>query len=65
MEENSSIVNFEKVHDKEIDDIWDIFFTTSNTRNDYMPKIKERVQKIDHSENTKPRRYMKFLFMSF
>jgi len=54
MEENRNIIDFEEVLDSEIDDIWDIFFP-------YMQEKKEKVLKLDQTEQTKPRRYMKFL----
>ena len=56
MEDSINIVNFEEVLDTEIDDIWDIFF----------PKASERAakkQRLDQQEQTKPRRYLKFLAM--
>ena len=56
MEENRSIVNFEEVHDSEISDIWDILFPVTAEK-------KERVKKLDISEQTKPRRYLRFLTM--
>ena len=54
MEESRSVVDFEEVLETEIDDIWDIFFP-------YMQEKKEKVQLLDQTEKTKPRRYMKFL----
>ena len=56
MEENRSIVNFEEVHDGEISDIWDIFFPT-------VVEKKERIQRLDMTDQTKPRRYLRFLTM--
>ncbi|MCL2820154.1 MAG: hypothetical protein FWD38_04900 [Oscillospiraceae bacterium] len=56
MEENKGNVNFEEVLDTEIDDIWDIFFP-------YMIEKKSKVQKLDPKEQTKPRRYLRFLTM--
>ena len=56
MEEKRNVVNFEEVLDSEIDDIWDIFFP-------YMAEKKEKLRKLDPSEQTKPRRYLKFLTM--
>jgi len=57
MEENKRSINFEEVLDTEIDDIWDIFFP-------YMVEKKEKMQKLDPSEQqTKPRRYLRFLTM--
>jgi len=49
-------MDFEEARDDEIDDIWDIFF----------PKASERAstkQVLDLQEQTKPRRYLKFLTM--
>ena len=65
MEENINIINFEKVHDNEIEDIWDIFFSPSRARETKVSERKDRIQIVDHSGKSKPRRYMKFLFMSF
>jgi len=56
MEENKNNVNFEEVLDSEIDDIWDIFFP-------YMVEKKEKLRKLEQPEQTKPRRYLKFLTM--
>jgi len=56
MEENNNNVNFEEVFETEIDDIWDIFFP-------YMADKKEKLRKLDQQEQTKPRRYLKFLTM--
>jgi len=56
MEDNKNSINFEEVLEKEIDDIWDIFFP-------YMVEKKEKLQKLDNSEKTKPRRYLRFLTM--
>jgi len=57
MEENKNTVNFEEVLDTEIDDIWDIFFP-------YMVEKKAAIQKLDSKEQqTKPRRYLRFLTM--
>jgi len=56
MEENRKVVNFEEVLDTEIDDIWDIFFP-------YMAEKKEKISRLDQDEQTKPRRYLKFLTM--
>ena len=56
MEDSIKVVNFEEVLDTEIDDIWDIFF----------PKVSERKvirQMHDTQDQTKPRRYLKFLTM--
>jgi len=54
MEENSSVINFEEVRDDEINDIWDIFFPKAAEK-------KERAQRQDMTECSKPRRYLKFL----
>ena len=54
MEENKKNTDFEEVLDTEITDIWDIFFP-------YMQEKKDKVLKLDFTEKTKPRRYMKFL----
>jgi len=56
MEENRSIVNFEEVHDSEINDIWDIFFPTAVEK-------KERIKRLDMADQSKPRRYLRFLTM--
>jgi len=56
MEDNKTAVNFEEVLESEIDDIWDIFFP-------YMVEKKEKLKKLDQPEQTKPRRYLKFLTM--
>jgi len=56
MEEKRNVVNFEEVHDTEIDDIWAIFFP-------YVNEKSEKVKKLDQSQQTKPRRYLNFLMM--
>jgi len=56
MEENKNTVSFEEVLDTEISDIWDIFFP-------YVAEDKPKKQKRDLKEQTKPRRYLKFLTM--
>jgi len=56
MEEQNKNIDFEEVLDKEVDDIWDIFFP-------YMVEKKEKLKKLDQKELTKPRRYLKFLTM--
>ena len=56
MEENRSTVNFEEVHDSELDDIWAIFFP-------YIGEKREKVKKLDQTQQTKPRRYLNFLMM--
>ena len=56
MENNKNMVTFEEAGDDKIEDIWDIFF----------PKASERTpiqQRLDSQEQTKPRRYLKFLTM--
>jgi len=59
MEKTESIIHFEEVLDTEIDDIWDIFFP-------YMTEKRERITKPHNRsarEQTKPRRYLRFLTM--
>ena len=56
MENSKSIMDFEEVRDDEIEDIWDIFFPKASERS----SIK---QGLDSQEQTKPRRYLKFLTM--
>jgi len=56
MEDNKKLINFEEVHDKEIEDIWDIFFPTTSERTKKIPPHDQR-------EQTKPRRYLNFLTM--
>ena len=56
MEENKKLIDFEEVLDTEVDDIWDIFFP-------YMADKKEKLQKLNEEEQTKPRRYLRFLTM--
>ena len=56
MEDSRNVVSFEEVLDSEIDDIWDIFFPNTSER-------KVKMQMHDHQEQTKPRRYLKFLTM--
>jgi len=58
MEENARIVNFEEVTDGEISDIWDMLFPQ-------MIETRERIQKLEQANQTKPRRYLKFLTMCF
>jgi len=54
MEDSRNMIYFEEVKGDEVDDIWDIFF----------PKTSERKSnKLDPQEQTKPRRYLKFLAM--
>jgi len=57
--EKNTTINFEEVFDNEIDDIWDIFFP-------YMAEKREKITKpLNRSkrEQTKPRRYLRFLTM--
>ena len=56
MEENRNTINFEEVHDGEIDDIWDIFFPKAVEK-------KEKIRKLDINDLEKPRRYLRFLTM--
>jgi len=56
MEENRSTINFEEILDGEIDDIWDIFFPKAVEK-------KERLKRLEISDQSKPRRYLKFLTM--
>ena len=56
MEEKRNVVNFEEVHDTEIDDIWNIFFPNNGEKT-------EKIKKLDQSQQTKPRRYLNFLMM--
>jgi len=56
MENSKNIIDFEEARDDEIEDIWDIFF----------PKASEKsplTQSLDSQDQTKPRRYLKFLTM--
>ena len=56
MENSKNIIDFEEARSDEIEDIWDIFF----------PKASEKSpvkQGLDSQEQTKPRRYLKFLTM--
>ena len=56
MEQNANIVNFEEVTDGEINDIWNILFPQ-------IVETKEKMQKFEQVQQTKPRRYLKFLTM--
>jgi hypothetical protein len=57
MEERKETVRFEEVLESEIDDIWDIFFP-------YMTEKREKLKKLNTNEQqSKPRRYLKFLTM--
>jgi hypothetical protein len=58
MEDKGKSVNIEEVLDTEIDDIWDIFFPYMNEKN-------KKPRKVELSEQTKPRRYLRFLTMCF
>jgi len=58
MDDKRNAMSFEEVHDTEVDDIWDIFFP--NVR-----KEKSSPRKTELKEQTKPRRYLRFLTMSF
>jgi len=56
MENSKNTVDFEEPQSDEINDIWDIFF----------PKASEKsplTQRHEPQEQTKPRRYLKFLTM--
>ena len=54
MEEKDTVVNYEEVLDTEISDIWDIFFP-------YMSEKNSKPRKVELTEQSKPRRYLKFL----
>ena len=56
MEENGAVINFEEVHDYEINDIWDIFFPNKAEK-------REKLQLLDQARKSKPRRYLQFLTM--
>ena len=56
MEEQKDTVKFEEVLETEIDDIWDIFFPYMNEKN-------KKPRKLELSEQTKPRRHLRFLTM--
>ena len=56
MENKNEVVVLEAVHDKEMDDIWDLFFP-------YMNEKKEKLRKLNQPEQNKPRRYLRFLTM--
>ena len=60
MEENKTNMRFEEVLDTEISDIWNIFFPYVDDKI-YDKKVKR--QKRDLEEQSKPRRYLKFLTM--
>jgi len=56
MENSKNTTDLEETHDDEIEDVWDIFF----------PKASERtpiIHRYDVQDQTKPRRYLKFLTM--
>ena len=54
MENKKKVVDYEEVLDTEISDIWDIFFP-------YMDEKKLKPRKTELAEQSKPRRYLKFL----
>jgi len=56
MEDKNEAVVLEAVLDKEIDDIWDLFFP-------YMNEKQEKLRKLNQPEQNKPRRYLRFLTM--
>jgi len=56
MDENVNIVHFEEVTDSEINDIWSMLFQQTAEK-------REKIQKWEHANQTKPRRYLKFLTM--
>jgi len=56
MEDSRNVIRFEEVMESEIEDIWDIFFPNKSER-----LLKRQIH--DHREQTKPRRYLKFLTM--
>jgi len=58
MEENAKVVGFEEVTDGELNDIWSILLPQ-------MVETREKVQKWEQPDQTKPRRYLKFLTMCF
>jgi len=56
MEDKKDVVVLEDVLDNEIDDIWELFFP-------YILQEQEKLRKLDQPEQSKPRRYLKFLTM--
>jgi len=56
MEDSRNVITFEEVLETEIDDIWDIFFPNTSER------LLKR-QTHDQQDQSKPRRYLKFLTM--
>lgn len=56
MDEKKEELGFEEVLDDEIDDIWDLFFP-------YMVEKKEKVNRLNSTEQSKPRKSLKFLSM--
>jgi len=56
MEENTNIVDFEEIPDSELNDIWHALFPQVKEK-------KEKIQKLDKTTLTKPRRHLKFLTM--
>jgi len=57
MEEKRDNNNFEDLINTENDDLWDIFFP-------YMAEKQEKMKKLEE-EKEKPRRYLRFLTMTF
>jgi len=56
MEDNKNTVVLEDVLDSEIDDIWELFFP-------YILQEQEKLRKLEQPEQSKPRRYLRFLTM--
>jgi len=54
MEKKDTVVSYEEVLDTEISDLWDIFFP-------YMNEKSNKPRKTELVEQSKPRRYLKFL----
>jgi len=57
--EDRTAISFEEVFDNEIDDIWDIFFPYMTEKREKITKPQSRSKR----EQTKPRRYLRFLTM--
>ena len=57
MEDKNELHNFKDLLDSENDDLWDIFFP-------YMAEKQEKIKKLEE-EKEKPRRYLRFLTMTF
>ncbi|MCL2249407.1 MAG: hypothetical protein FWC13_09060 [Oscillospiraceae bacterium] len=55
--EEKETVKFEEVLESEADDILDIFFP-------YMAEKKEKLKKVEPTQQSKTRRHLKFLTMS-